>query len=254
LELVSIDFSKKRRYTQSVLLNVKLCSFELEMHRVEELLSKSKYFGPDLDVQIDEIVRSGRLLRAAAGSLLINEGTKDNQLFLNLSGIVKVFKTSIDGRELILYFAKAGEAVNDLWLMHNEVSIASAQAVGPVECFVIDRRNLEAIVRKYPDTSLRLISELCRRVCLIIDVLGDSIFKRVLNRLSKLLLDIAQGKEGDVKAMSQQEMAGILGTVREVVSRSLRELKERGIIGIRENRIVVLDVTALRALAEGGIY
>jgi CRP/FNR family cyclic AMP-dependent transcriptional regulator len=54
--------------------------------------------------------------------------------------------------------------------------------------------------------------------------------------------------------MSQQEMAGMLGTVREVVSRSLRELKERGIIGIRENRIVVLDVTALRALAEGGIY
>jgi CRP-like cAMP-binding protein len=224
------------------------------MHRVKELLSKSKYFGPDLDMQIDEIVRSGRLKRAEAGSFLINEGTKDDRLFLNLSGIIKVFKTSIDGRELILYFAKAGESVNDLWLMNNQVSIASAQAIGPVEYFVVDRRNLEAIIRKYPDTGLRIISELCRRVCVVIDVLGDSIFKKVLNRLSKLLLDIAQGKEGDGKAISQQDMAGILGTVREVVSRSLKELKERGIIGVRQNRIVILDVNALRALAEGGIY
>jgi len=53
------------------------------MHRVKELLSKSKYFGPDLDMQIDEIIRSGRLKRAEAGSFLINEGTKDDRLFLN---------------------------------------------------------------------------------------------------------------------------------------------------------------------------
>lgn len=223
------------------------------MHQLEELLSNSKYFRPSLETEIDEVIKAGRLRRAKAGELLITEGTKDDRLFLNLSGIIKVFKTSIDGRELILYFSKAGEAVNDLWFMNDDVNIASAQAVGNVNYFVIDRKKLEDTIRHYPDTGLRFLNELCRRVCMLVDVLGDSIFKRVIQRLSKLLLDIAEGKEGYDKALSQQDMAGILGTVREVVSRSLKDLKERGIIGIKQNRIVILDVNALHLIAEGGI-
>ena len=67
-------------------------------------------------------------------------------------------------------------------------------------------------------------------------------------------MDITEGKANYGRTLSQQEMAGILGTVREVVARSIRVLKESGIIGEKQNRIVIMDIKSLRTVAEGGLF
>ncbi len=185
--------------------------------------------------------------RAARGELLLSEGDKADALFFVAEGVVKVFKTSPDGKEQILRIIRPGDSFNDVPVLDGGYSLVSAAAMGPVVLYSIKKSDLESIVRDRPQVALNVIRVLSQRVRELIDLVEDLSFRHVTGRVAKMLLEYAQ--DGQKPRLTQQEMAAMIGTAREMVGRSLKSLESDGAIKIERNRIIITDRKALMETA-----
>jgi len=185
--------------------------------------------------------------RAARGELLLSEGDKADVLFFVAEGVVKVFKTSPDGKEQILRIIRPGESFNDVPVLDGGSSLVSAAAMGPVVLYTIKKSDLESIVRERPQIALNVIRVLSQRVRELIDLVEDLSFRHVTGRVAKMLLEYAQ--DGQKPRLTQQEMAAMIGTAREMVGRSLKSLESDGAIRMERNRIIITDRKALMEMA-----
>jgi CRP/FNR family transcriptional regulator len=101
------------------------------------------------------------------------------------------------------------------------------------------------LIKRRPDVALAIIQNLGARLRQLVGLVEDLSLRQVSARLAKLLLETASGQD---RALTQQEMAARLGTVREMIGRSLRQLETRGLIKIERGKIVILDRTGLEKL------
>ena len=118
-----------------------------------------------------------------------------------------------------------------------------------VVLYGIKKSNLEAILWEHPQTALNIIQVLSQRVQHLVSLVEDLSFRHVTGRVAKMLLEYAGHSIGEGRRLTQQEMAGMIGTAREMVGRSLKSLEDEGAIRIERNRIIVTDQQALRETA-----
>jgi CRP/FNR family transcriptional regulator len=187
-----------------------------------------------------------------AGTLIFLEGEPAANLYLVERGIVKISRISQEGREHILVLIRPGETFNDVAVMDGGPNPATATAQTDVDLWIIDRERFRVIARRYPDLSWALIADLAGRTRYMIGVVQDLAMRTVRGRLAHLLLEEAGGTQGDEvpRLLTQEEMAARLGTVRDVVGRTLRNMAADGIITFDRHRIVILDAERLQAEAE----
>jgi CRP-like cAMP-binding protein len=186
---------------------------------------------------------------AGRGEVLLFEGEPAETLYFVVAGAVKVFKTSPDGKEQILQIIRPGESFNDAPVFGGDVNLASAEAMGKVVLNVIKKSDLETILREYPQVALNVIHILSQQVRQLVSLVEDLSFRQVTGRVAKMLLEYAGDGSGDRPRLTQQEMAAMIGTAREMVGRSLKSLEEEGIIKFDRHRIIVADINALKATA-----
>jgi CRP/FNR family transcriptional regulator len=171
-------------------------------------------------------------------------------LYFVVSGVVKVFKTSADGREQILQIVRPGESFNDAPIFDGGANPASAQAMGPVVLYGIKNSDMTTILRTHPQVALNVIHVLSQKMRHLVSLVEDLSFRHVTARLAKILLEYAGDGVGPSKPrLTQQEMAAMAGTAREMIGRSLKELEDEGIIRLEHHRIVVTDKEALKKWA-----
>lgn len=187
--------------------------------------------------------------RAERGEMLLFEGESAEMLYFVVDGAVKVFKTSQDGKEQILQIIRPGESFNDVPVFSGEVNLTSAEAMGKVVLNVIKKSDLETILREYPQVAMNVIHILSQRVRQLVSLVEDLSFRQVTGRVAKMLLEYVGDGIGDRPRLTQQEMAAMIGTAREMVGRSLKSLEEDGLIKIDRHRIIVTDIDALKATA-----
>ena len=187
--------------------------------------------------------------RAERGEMLLFEGEPAETLYFVVDGAVKVFKTSQDGKEQILQIIRPGESFNDVPVFSGEVNLSSAEAMGKVVLNVIKKSDLETVLREFPQVSHNVIHVLSQRVRQLVSLVEDLSFRQVTGRVAKMLLEYAGDGSGDRPRLTQQEMAAVIGTAREMVGRSLKSLEEDGVIKIDRHRITVTDIDALRVTA-----
>ena len=144
--------------------------------------------------------------------------------------MVKVFKTSADGKEQILQIIRPGESFNDVPVFSGGVNLASAEAMGAVVLNMIKKSDLEIILREHPQVALNVIQVLSQRVQHLVSLVEDLSFRHVTGRVAKILLEYAGDGTGERPQLTQQEMAAMIGTAREMVGRSLKTLEEEGTI------------------------
>jgi CRP/FNR family transcriptional regulator len=101
------------------------------------------------------------------------------------------------------------------------------------------------LIKKNPQVALAIIQNLGARLRHLVSLVEDLSLRQVTARLAKLLLEMATAGE---HALTQQEMAARLGTVREMIGRSLRQLESRGLVKTERGRIVILDREGLEKL------
>ena len=187
------------------------------------------------------------------GEVILLEGNLSDTLFFVAAGAVKVFKTSAQGKEQILSIARPGEALNDVPIFDGGMNPASAQALGPVTLYGLKKDKLQSIMRQYPQIALNTSKVLAGRMRQLVNLVEDLSFRHVLGRVTKILLTHADDGTGTNDHLTQQEMAAMAGTAREVVARSLKSLEEQGYIRLERHRIVITNKQSLEEIvAESG--
>jgi CRP/FNR family transcriptional regulator len=187
------------------------------------------------------------------GEVILLEGNLSDTLFFVAAGAVKVFKTSAQGKEQILSIARPGEALNDVSIFDGGTNPISAQALGPVTLYGIKKDKLQSIMQQYPKIAINTSKVLAGRMRQLVNLVEDLSFRHVLGRVTKILLTHGGDGTGTNDHLTQQEMAAMAGTAREVVARSLKSLEEQGYIRLERHRIVITNKQSLEEIvAESG--
>jgi CRP/FNR family transcriptional regulator len=215
-----------------------------------ELLKSIPYFSGLSPAELDSIKEFIFERTAESGDLILLEGEPADAMYFVASGVVKTFKTSADGKEQILSFVRPGESFNDVPVFDGGPNPASVQAIGPVVLYGIRNSDLEAILRDHPQVSSNVTRVLSQQVRHLVSLVEDLSFRHVIARVAKILLEHASDGTGPRPKLTQQEMAAIAGTAREMVGRSLKSLEDEGVIRLDRHRIVITDKEALREMAE----
>jgi CRP-like cAMP-binding protein len=215
-----------------------------------EFLKSVLYFS-DLGLAELESIRKLVFEKAAdRAEMVLLEGESAANLYFVASGVVKVFKTSAEGKEQILSIVRPGESFNDVPIFDGGPNPVSAQAMGPVLLYGIKRNDMEAILRDHPKIALNVIKVLAKRVRHLVSLVEDLSFKHVISRVAKILFEHIGGEMGRGSRLTQQEMAAMAGTAREVVGRSLKTLENEGAIKLDRHRIIIKDKEALQKIIE----
>jgi CRP/FNR family transcriptional regulator len=213
-----------------------------------EFLKNVSYFsGLDL-AELESIRKLVFEKTANRAEMVLLEGESAVNLYFVASGVMKMFKTSAEGKEQILSIVRPGESFNDVPIFDGGPNPASARAMGPVLLYGIKKNDMEAILRKHPQIALNVIKVMASRVRHLLTLVEDLSFKHVIGRVAKILLEHVGGEMGRGPRITQQEMAAMAGTAREVVGRSLKALEEEGAIKLDHHRIIITDKEALREI------
>ena len=187
------------------------------------------------------------------GDIILLEGDKGGALHYVREGVVKVFKTSVGGKEQVLRLIAAGHTFNDVPALDGGSNPASAAAMEPSVVYVIRRPELLKLIATRHEVAGAVVQTLASALRHLVALVEDLSLRHVTARVAKLLLEQEASfqEEQHIYHLTQQEMAALAGTAREVVGRALKELEVAGAIEMRQGRAVVLNRERLRMLASG---
>jgi len=202
----------------------------------------------------DEALR--RIARVAVsrayrpGEMILLEGEPCRAAYFVTAGQVRVFRNSPSGREQVLMQLGAGQAFNLVPLFRRHgVNHASAQAIHAVNLEVISSDDLTRLVQESPELALTLLHDLSDRLDHLTNLVETLSLRTVRGRLARFLLDHAEGREV-ARRWTQDEIAAHLGTVRDMVGRTLRSFADAGLVRMERDHIVLLDREGLEGEAE----
>ncbi|MBN1191637.1 MAG: Crp/Fnr family transcriptional regulator [Dehalococcoidales bacterium] len=190
----------------------------------------------------------------AKGELFLFEGEWSDYLYFLIGGLVKVYKTSQAGKEQILHIAPPGESLNDVSTFDGGTNQASMVAMTPVQLYAVHKNDLKTILESHPRIYINILKALAYRIRRDSNLVEELSSTQVMGRLAKLLTGKYAGEEATVGLwLTQQDMASMIGTCREVVNRSLKIMEEKGAIRLGRHRIVVLNKEILADMAKATI-
>lgn len=213
-----------------------------------ELLKRSPYFAGLSPAEIQAISRLVFEKSFTRDEIIILEGEKADALYFVVSGAVKIFKTSAEGKEQIIEIILPGNSFNDAASFSGGTNPYGAQAMGPVVIYGLPEDKLEIIMEDYPRIARNAVGVLASQVERLSSLVEDLSFRTVSSRIARILLEYAAGKAA-LRPLTQREMAAMAGTVREVVGRSLKELEDQGAISVDRHRITIKNPGLLKKVA-----
>lgn len=181
------------------------------------------------------------------GDLILLEGEMGGALYYVRIGLVKVFKTSAGGKEQVLRLISPGHTFNDVPALDGGPNPASAAAMESSTVYAVPRAALRQLITTRPEVAAAVVRTLAGALRHLVGLVEDLSLRHVTARVAKLLLD--QETSSQPYHLTQQEMAALVGTAREVVGRALRDLEIAGAIEMRQGRAVVLNRERLLLLA-----
>lgn len=191
------------------------------------------------------------------GETLFREGDEAATFFVVARGRVKVFKESIDGRELIIKTMRPGDLVGEAASLAGVPYPATAQAIEEAAAVEIPRREFVDLITREPELALNIIAALSARLHQINAVLEKLTLKDVPARLATYLLEhAAAGPDGAAHVeldVTKTSLAAELGTVPETLSRALRRFADAGLVAAEGKRIVLADEPSLRLISGGAV-
>ena len=215
-----------------------------------EVLKSIPYFSGLSSTELEAIRRRVFEKSVARNELILLEGEPAEAVYFVVSGVVKSFKTSAEGKEQILCILRPGESFNDVPIFDGGPNPASAIAMSSVTLYRISKTDMQTLLREYPSIAINIIKVLAEKVRHFVSLVEDLSFRHVIGRIAKLLLEHAGDGASPRPRLTQQDMAAMVGTAREVVGRSLKALEEEGVIRMERHRIVITNKEALKGMVE----
>ena len=221
------------------------------------LLSMVDVLEPLSGKELEEFSRRVPDTHVERGEIFYAPGDRSEALFMLKRGRVRLYKLAPDGWEFTLAVVEAGTMFGEMALTAQRLREAYAEAMEPSDICVLKSEDLERIVRGNPDVGLRMIRVLSERLRTCETRLEDIGLKDVPARLASLVLQLAES-EGVMTSegpkipthYTHRQLATMIGSSRETVTRAFTRLQESGAVELRRRRIYVKDVAALERVAE----
>jgi CRP/FNR family transcriptional regulator len=189
------------------------------------------------------------------GETIFSEGQDGNGFYVVITGRVKIFKLSFEGKEQTLHFFGPGEPFGEVPVFAGQHFPANAEAMEESRVFFFPRKAFVDLIKRNPSLALNMMAVLSRRLRRFAALIDDLSLKEVPGRLAAYLLYLSDQNKGskDLElTITKAQLASLLGTIPETLSRILGKLSSQGLIETDGRRITILDAEALRDLAESG--
>lgn len=186
----------------------------------------------------------------APGENIIFEGNPCRAAYFVAEGQVRVYRLSPSGREQVLVRLGPGQAFNTVppFKPHG-VNHATAEALTPATLYAITCEDFHRLVMECPELALAILQDFAGRLDHLTNLVEDLSLRTVRGRLARFLLE--QAETGTVtQRRTQEEIAAHLGTVRDMVGRTLRAFADAGLVRMERQRIMLLDREGLEAEAQ----
>lgn len=191
-----------------------------------------------------------RARRLKRGEVLFLEGEPVRSLFVVERGLIKVYKLDPEGRkQVVLHLEGPGRVLAEVALFLDRPTYpASAEALEDSQVLAIPKERFFQLVEARPPLARALIRYLARRQGQLLHLLDRLVFHEVRERLCEFLLEKLSQEGQGFHLPTNPELAALLGTVPEAVSRNLGQLYRQGLIRLKGRRVEVPDPQALREL------
>jgi len=223
-----------------------------------DLLRRCPLFAGLKEEDLKRIRAIASLKQIERKEILFSDGEVAKGFYVILSGRVKLYKVSPEGKEQILHVVSAPDAFAEAALFLEGSYPAFAEALTDCQLLFFPKKDFIQFLEKNPQLSINMIvtlSHYLRRFAALIEELS---LKEVSSRMAKYLVDLSLrlSKEGknpkEVELdLTKTQLALKLGTISETLSRTLAKMKAKGIIDVKKNKIIILNREALEELASG---
>ena len=188
-----------------------------------------------------EIEQHGSIKTYRKNTIVITEGDETDSRYLILSGRVKVFLSSEDGREAVLNHQGPGEYIGEMSLIDRQPRAASVMTVEPARLMIISRGDFMRCLASNPEIALNLIEPMTSRIRMLAQNVSNLALLDVYGRVARTLLQHASEEDGVMMTgkLTQQEIADMVGASRAMVSRILKDLRTGGYIDVEKKRIII---------------
>jgi len=176
---------------------------------------------------------------------IVEEGAPGDYMYIICEGRVKVTKLSGDGREKILELLEGGDFFGEMSLLDDAPRSASVEALSDVRVLALARNDFLELLKKSTNLAFAVVQELTRRLRQIDEQASSLSFQRVKERTQGLLLRMAKTETADpnrrlTQALTHQQIADMIGTSRETVTRAIKGLKRDGWLEQKGKQYAVL--------------
>ncbi|WP_294332931.1 Crp/Fnr family transcriptional regulator [Chryseobacterium sp. sg2396] len=192
---------------------------------------------------IEKLYESGVLKSYKEGDIILDENSSIRSIPIVMKGMMKVMRTEEDGREILLYYIKAGESciMSFLGGMHNEKSIVKAEVEEDTEILFLPVDKVSLFIKEYPEWLDYIFRLYHKRFEELLDIINAIAFKKVDERLLNLLHKKSEILNANTLIITHEQLANELGTARVVVSRLLKQLEDSGKLKLGRNKIILLE-------------
>ena len=201
-------------------------------------------FGRVSESDLEELATQLIERRFPKNATVVEEGLPGDYMYVIREGRAKVTKASEDGREKIMNFLEAGAFFGDMALLGDETRSASVKTLEESVLLALSRRDFIDLLRQSPDLALAVIEELANRLRETNEQARSLSFQGVEERTRNLFERISRPETGGsgrllTPALTHQQIADMVGTSRETVTRSIKQLKDSGWLTQEGKRYVI---------------
>jgi CRP/FNR family transcriptional regulator, dissimilatory nitrate respiration regulator len=203
------------------------------------------------DSQRAFIEKFANLKQLHSGEILFSDGQLSTAFFAVITGAVKIYKLSPDGNEQIIHIQKPGDLVAEAVIFDMEKFPAYCQAVEQTELLRISKPEFRAFLEHHPDVCFRIMSAYSRRIRQLLNKIEELSLHDIKSRLANYLLTNAKEKNGQLVctlSTTKKNLAALLGTIPETLSRTLHHFKSDGLIEEQGKYVIVRDRGGLKEM------
>jgi len=216
-------------------------------------LHENIYFDHLAETDLRRVAESVNLRGFERGETLFFEGDPCAGLHILQTGCVKLHRISPQGRQYIVRLCQEKDTFNEVSVFDSGGNPVNAEALEPCRVWVAEAECVRQMVQANPESAQKVIYNLGQNLRMLVRAASEMAFYQVTHRLARLISQLPGEELSGVGSvhLTQEQLAARLGTVREVVARSLRELERSGAIRIVNRRITIADPSLLEQWTQG---
>ena len=222
---------------------------------IKKLLAKVLFFKGLSDEELDSLRTITVERHYQRGQLVFSDGEEGNGFYLVVSGKVKVYKVSPEGKEKILHILGPGEPIGQVAVFAGESFPANAEAIAASKLLFFPRKAFVDLIHARPSLALNMLAILSDRLREFTVQIENLSLKEVPSRLASYLLFLSEKENGaDTLTLniSKAQLASVIGTIPETLSRILNKMSAKNLITVNGRTIRLADRDKLELLAEHG--